>query len=199
MERQCGKANSARNRGDVVCSRSVSFSVNLQEDKLKEKMLKIISHNLSETQAIGEKLGELAEGGDLFLLSGNLGAGKTALTQGIARGLGSRDYALSPTFVLMRELRGRLPLYHIDLYRLDKVEEISDLGLDDYLYGSGLCVIEWAEKGITVLPAEYLWIKIDYLSDTGRSFEFIPQGRRYVKMMKKLQSFSAAKMLSKQG
>ena len=157
------------------------------------KSLKLISHNLSETQAIGEKLGEMAEAGDLFLLSGNLGAGKTTLTQGIARGLGSLDYALSPTFVLMRELQGRLPLYHIDLYRLDRIEEISDLGLDDYLYGNGLCVIEWAEKGLAVLPAEHLLIKIDYLSDTGRSFEFIPEGKRYRKLFMQLKSVSTGK------
>jgi tRNA threonylcarbamoyladenosine biosynthesis protein TsaE len=124
------------------------------------KSLKITCHNLAETQALGARLGELSEPGDLFLLCGNLGAGKTTLTQGIAKGLDSDDYALSPTFVLMRELKGRLPLYHIDLYRLDRIEEISDLGLDDYLYGSGLCVIEWAEKGLAVLPAEHMLIKI---------------------------------------
>ena len=83
------------------------------------KTLKLISHNLEETQTIGKKLGQLAQPGDLFLMSGNLGTGKTTLTQGIARGLDSPDYALSPTFVLMRELKGRLPLYHIDLYRLE--------------------------------------------------------------------------------
>ncbi len=155
------------------------------------KSLKIVSPNLAETQSIGEKLGQLAQPGDLFLLCGNLGAGKTTLTQGIARGLGSSDYAVSPTFVLMRELKGRLPLYHIDLYRLDRIEEISDLGLDDYLYGNGLCVIEWAEKGLTVLPPEHLLIKIDYLSDNGRSFEFIPQGKRYQKLFAQLKSLSA--------
>jgi tRNA threonylcarbamoyladenosine biosynthesis protein TsaE len=133
-------------------------------------------------------LGKLARPGDLFLLCGNLGAGKTTLTQGIALGLGSSDYALSPTFVLMRELKGRLALYHIDLYRLDRIEEISDLGLDDYLYGSGLCVIEWAEKGLAVLPPQHLLIKIDYLSDTGRRFEFIPKGDRYQKMLPRLKS-----------
>ena len=152
------------------------------------KSLKVVSHNPAETQSIGEKLGKLARPGDLFLLCGNLGAGKTTLTQGIALGLGSSDYALSPTFVLMRELKGRLALYHIDLYRLDRIEEISDLGLDDYLYGSGLCVIEWGEKGLAVLPPQHLLIKIDYLSDTGRSFEFIPKGERYQKMLPRLKS-----------
>ena len=151
------------------------------------KSLKLTSHNLEETRKLGIHLGELAQPGDIYLLMGNLGTGKTTLTQGIAWGLGSTDYALSPTFVLMRELKGRQALYHIDLYRLDDIAEISDLGLDDYLYGSGLCVIEWAEKGLSVLPAEHLLIKIDYLSDSGRSFEFIPHGKRYEKLLSQLK------------
>ncbi len=95
------------------------------------RSLKLISHSLEETLKLGFCLGNLAEAGDIFLLSGPLGAGKTCLTQGIARGLGSKEYALSPTFVLMREIEGRLTLYHIDLYRLDRIEEIIDLGLVD--------------------------------------------------------------------
>ncbi len=152
----------------------------------------MISHSPQETLDLGVRLGKLAEPGDIFLLSGNLGAGKTCLTQGIAWGLGSREYALSPTFVLMRELdKGRLPLFHIDLYRLDKIEEVSDLGLDDYLYGRGLCVIEWAEKGLSVLPAGHLLIKIEYLSDTERSFEFVPQGKHYKKLLEQLKPLPA--------
>ncbi len=151
------------------------------------KSLKLISHSPEETRNLGVHLGKLALPGDIFLLSGNLGAGKTCLTQGIARGLGSQDQALSPTFVLMRELAGRLPLYHIDLYRLDHIEEIADLGLDDYLYGQGVCVIEWAEKGLGILPAEHLLVKIDYLSDTERSFEFVPRGKRYENLLKQLK------------
>jgi tRNA threonylcarbamoyladenosine biosynthesis protein TsaE len=157
------------------------------------RSLKLVSHNPEETQTLGKRLGELAQPGDLFFMSGNLGTGKTSLTQGIAHGLDSPDFALSPTFVLMRELKGRLPLYHIDLYRLEKLTEISDLGLDDYLYGNGLCVIEWAEKGITVLPTEHLLIKIKYLDDNERSFEFIPQGKRYQKLLTQLKSFSSLK------
>ncbi len=153
------------------------------------KPLVTISHSLEETHNIGIKLGELAQPGDIFLLSGNLGAGKTSLTQGIAWGVGSSEYALSPTFVLMRELKGRSPIYHIDLYRLDNIAEISDLGLDDYLYGQGICVIEWAEKGLSVLPAEHLLIKIEYLNDTERSFEFVPQGKRYERLLAQLKPF----------
>ncbi len=152
------------------------------------KSLKLISHSPEETRDLGVHLGKLAQPGDIYLLSGNLGAGKTCLTQGIAQGLGSQDQALSPTFVLMRELAGRMPLYHIDLYRLDHIEEIADLGLDDYLYGQGVCVIEWAEKGLSILPAEHLLVKIDYLTDNERSFEFTARGKRYEKLMDQLKT-----------
>jgi tRNA threonylcarbamoyladenosine biosynthesis protein TsaE len=151
------------------------------------KSLKLISHSPEETRQVGALLGELAQPGDIYLLSGNLGVGKTCLTQGIAWGLGSREYALSPTFVLMREIQGRLRLYHIDLYRLDHIAEISDLGLDDYLYGHGLCVIEWAEKGLSILPVEHLLVKIDYLSDTERVLELVPRGRQYRKLVDQLK------------
>ncbi len=89
----------------------------------------------------------------------------------------------------MRELYGRLPLYHIDLYRLDRIEESLDLGLDDYLYGRGVCVIEWAEKALEILPEEHLLIKIGYLSDTERGFEIKPAGQRYREMLAQLERF----------
>ncbi len=149
--------------------------------------LKLTSHSPEETQRIGVRLGELAQPGDTFLLTGTLGAGKTCLTQGIAWGLGSREYAVSPTFTLVREIYGRLPLYHIDLYRLDRTEEIEDLGLDDYFDGNGVCVVEWAEKGMNTLPAEHLSIEISYLSDTERLFEIKPSGERYSAMLEPLQ------------
>ena len=88
----------------------------------------------------------------------------------------------------MRELHGRLPLYHMDFYRLDNIAEINDLGLDDYLFGDGVCVIEWANKGMTVLPEDHLVIKIDYLSGDERDFTIEPHGERYVKMLKELKS-----------
>jgi tRNA threonylcarbamoyladenosine biosynthesis protein TsaE len=154
------------------------------------KLFKLISHSPEETRELGTRLGELALQGDIYLLSGNLGVGKTCLTQGIVWGLGSQEYALSPTFVLMREVKGRLPLYHIDLYRLDQIAEISDLGLDDYLYGKGLCVIEWAEKGFSVLPAEHLLIKINYVSDDERSFELLAQGKRYERLLSRIKSLN---------
>lgn len=146
----------------------------------------LISHSPDETIGLGKLIGKSALPGDVILLEGKLGAGKTCLTLGIARGLGIDDYVLSPTFVIMRELYGRLTLYHIDLYRLDRLEESLDLGLDDYLYGKGICVVEWAEKAMSILPAKHLLIKIEYLSDTERSFVLKPSGKRYQELVKKL-------------
>jgi tRNA threonylcarbamoyladenosine biosynthesis protein TsaE len=154
------------------------------------KTLKLVTHSPEETRALGFDLGSLAQAGYIYLLSGNLGVGKTCLTQGIVWGLGSQEYALSPTFVLMREIKGRLPLYHIDLYRLDHIAEISDLGLDDYLYGKGLCVIEWAEKGLSILPAEHLLINIDYLTDNERSFKLSAYGKSYEILLNRLKSLN---------
>ncbi len=149
--------------------------------------LDLTTHSPEETQAFGRAMGALARPGDVFLLVGELGTGKTCLTQGIAWGLDIREYTLSPTFVIMRELYGRLPLYHIDLYRLDNIVEVADLGLDDYLYGKGVCVVEWAEKGLSVMPPEHLLVDIKYLPGTERSFRLQPSGQRYQEMLVELR------------
>jgi tRNA threonylcarbamoyladenosine biosynthesis protein TsaE len=149
--------------------------------------LKFVTHSAEQTQKVGISIGKLAEPGDIFLLIGDLGAGKTCLTQGIAYGLDIQEYTLSPSFVIMRELHGRLPLYHMDFYRLENIAEISDLGLDDYLFGEGVCVIEWANKGLTVLPEDHLLIGIDYLADNERSFVIEPRGERYIRMVQQLR------------
>ena len=135
------------------------------------------------TRKLGELIGKSARPGDTILLVGNLGSGKTCLTQGIARGLDISSKVVSPTFVLVREYAGRLPLYHIDLYRLDNITEIADLGLDQYLDGDGLCVIEWAEKGRPVLPGENLQISITYISEKERELTFKPSGKRYQELL----------------
>jgi tRNA threonylcarbamoyladenosine biosynthesis protein TsaE len=150
--------------------------------------LKFITHSAEQTQQVGISIGKLAEPGDLFLLIGDLGAGKTCLTQGIAYGLDIQEYTLSPSFVIMRELHGRLPLYHMDFYRLENIAEISDLGLDDYLFGKGVCVIEWANRGLTVLPEDHLLIGIKYLADNERSFVIVPRGERYIRMVQQLKA-----------
>ena len=153
--------------------------------------VELASRSPEETQKLGKRLGELALPGDVFLLVGGLGTGKTCLTQGIAWGLGIKEYTMSPTFVIVRELYGRLPLYHIDLYRLDHIEEIVDLGLDDYIYGKGVCVVEWAEKGLSILPAEYLLVEISYLSDIERRFQLKASGQRYLELLAQLKDFTS--------
>jgi len=149
--------------------------------------VEITSSSTEQTRKLGMKLGKLAAPGDIILLVGKLGAGKTCLTQGIARGMGIKEYTTSPTFVLVREYPGKLPLYHIDLYRLDRIEEVAQLGLDDYIYGKGVCVVEWAEKGLSVLPDEHLLIEIQTVSSTKRKLSFVPLGKRYMEMLSKLK------------
>ena len=152
------------------------------------KPLEVISNSAAQTRRLGSRLGELTAPGDVVLLVGKLGAGKTCFTQGIAKGLGINEYTASPSFVLVREYQGRLPLYHIDLYRLDRLEEIVHLGLDDYLYGKGVSVVEWADRGLNALPEEHLLIKIEHLAATKRKLTFEPNGTRYTKMLAKLKT-----------
>jgi tRNA threonylcarbamoyladenosine biosynthesis protein TsaE len=148
--------------------------------------VQLTSHSPEQTQQLGNCLGKLSQAGDVFLLTGNLGSGKTCLTQGIAWGLEVKEYAFSPSFVIVREYHGRLPLYHIDFYRLNRVEEIVDLGLDEYLYGKGVCVVEWAEKGMAVLPKEHFLINLSYISDIVRTISLEPKDHRYTQLLKSL-------------
>ncbi|HHY19319.1 MAG TPA: tRNA (adenosine(37)-N6)-threonylcarbamoyltransferase complex ATPase subunit type 1 TsaE [Firmicutes bacterium] len=129
--------------------------------------------NESITHKAGQILGELAQAGDLFCLSGPLGAGKTYLVKGIAESLGIDPKTVtSPTFTLAQEYSGKIALYHWDLYRLENPAEALDLGLWDHIYGDGLTVIEWAELLIEDLPKEKLFIRLKPNPSTGgRSME----------------------------
>jgi tRNA threonylcarbamoyladenosine biosynthesis protein TsaE len=162
------------------------------------KPLKLNSHSPEQTQFLGDCLGRLAQKADVFLLSGDLGTGKTCLVQGIARGLDVEEYAFSPSFVILREYHGRLPLYHIDFYRLDRIGEMADLGLDEYFYGDGVCVVEWAEKGLQIVPQENLLITIRYTADSqkGRSIYLKPQGQRYYELVGQLKNKEGIMALS---
>ena len=126
----------------------------------------IKSPNAEFTQELGKVIGETVSAGDVILLTGELGAGKTCLTQGIALGLGVQGYVRSPTFVLMTRHYGRLTLHHIDLYRMGSPAEAWDLGLDEQLFGEGLCVIEWADRAAEIFPEDCLWINLDYGPDS---------------------------------
>lgn len=149
--------------------------------------LELTTDSPEQTQRFGARLGKMARPGDVFLLVGELGAGKTCLTQGIAGGLGIKEYAASPSFMLVRELYGRLPLYHMDFYRLDNLEEIADLGLDEYFYGRGVSVVEWADKGLSLLPPEHLLIEMSYIADSQRRLKLKAKGKRYREMVAELK------------
>lgn len=146
------------------------------------------SRSPRDTQLLGARLGELARPRDVFLLIGQLGAGKTCLVQGLAKGLGVEESIVSPSFVLLRQYRGRLSLYHIDLYRLENPEEVSDLGLDDYFYGDGVCAVEWADRAMELLPPEHMLVEIGLTSARHRRIVVKPAGQRYVELLPQLQS-----------
>jgi tRNA threonylcarbamoyladenosine biosynthesis protein TsaE len=152
-------------------------------------LLTLKSHSPEQTQLLGSYLGKLAQRGDIYLLVGDWGAGKTCLVQGIAHGLGVKEYAFSPSFVIVREYHGRLPLFHVDFYRLENIEEIANLGLEEYLYSDGICVVEWAEKGMAVLPQNDLLIELSYVPnhEIQRSLVLKPEGQRYLELLEQLK------------
>ena len=129
------------------------------------RSLRIQTTNAHETQEMGRIIGKQAQPGDVYLLTGPLGSGKTCLTQGIGRGLCVQDDVRSPTFVLMTRRQGRLTLHHLDLYRIENPWEVWDLGVDEQLLGEGVCVVEWADKAADLFPAESCWIAMDYGDD----------------------------------
>jgi tRNA threonylcarbamoyladenosine biosynthesis protein TsaE len=144
---------------------------------------------LTQTQALGERLGQAAQPGDLILLTGNLGAGKTALTQGIARGLGIIATVNSPTFTVLKEYHGgRLPLYHFDLYRLDTPDEIWDLGFGDYFAGDGVSVVEWAERAADAWTQDYVWLALTATGKHAREITLAAQGERGRDLLLDLES-----------
>ncbi|MDB5392461.1 MAG: TsaE protein required for threonylcarbamoyladenosine t(6)A37 formation in tRNA [Planctomycetaceae bacterium] len=129
--------------------------------------------SVDQTLKLGQILGQLVTPGTVLALSGNLGAGKTHFTQGIAMGLGiERKLVNSPTFALIQEYSGRLPVFHFDTYRLRSVDEFLELGFDEYLAAQGVCIIEWGDRVIEVLPADRLTIRISVESDCLRRFDW---------------------------
>ncbi len=139
------------------------------------------------TQRLGEQVGMLIEAGDVILLSGELGAGKTCLVQGVAKGLGVTSTVTSKTFVLLGEYRGRLRLYHADLYRIETPEGAEDLGLGEYTR-NGVLMVEWAERAWEVLPADHLLVRIDINGARSRRLEFEAKGLRYERLLDALAS-----------
>ncbi len=148
--------------------------------KAAAAIVDFVTHSAGQTQKAGAVLGRLLEPGDIVLLEGDLGAGKTTFTKGVAQGLQIEGYVNSPTFTLVNEYYGRLALYHMDCYRLESGREALDFGLEEYIYGEGATLIEWPERIAEVLPAEFLRVKLGYVNDTKRTIRLEPSGPRYV-------------------
>jgi tRNA threonylcarbamoyladenosine biosynthesis protein TsaE len=140
--------------------------------------VEIVTNDEEDTRRLGERLGRALKRGDVVLLSGDLGTGKTCLTQGIGRGMGCSAPVNSPSFVLMNEYAGRERLFHVDLYRVEDVEELDELGLWDYAE-RGVLVIEWPERGADILPGDGLVVELRYGDlERQRRLTFVPRGDR---------------------
>ena len=134
-------------------------------------MLTFTTSSAEETIALGQKIGKLLTKGDIIAMQGTLAAGKTTITKGIAQALGITDTITSPTFCLISEYQGTMPLYHMDVYRLDGREDFINLGTDDMLYGDGVSIIEWSEKIMDELPSNTIVLKITPQDDGKRLIE----------------------------
>jgi tRNA threonylcarbamoyladenosine biosynthesis protein TsaE len=140
---------------------------------------RVDSDSPDETAALGERLGRVLEAGDVVALVGELGAGKTAFVQGLARGLEvTSKRVASPTFTIVNEHPGRVPLYHIDLYRLSHADELFEIGFDEYLGGDGVAVVEWFDRFVEAQPAERLEIAIAITGPHSRVLTITPHGAR---------------------
>ena len=137
----------------------------------------LISTSVAQTQAIGAALSRQLEPDDVLILLGDMGAGKSEFTRGLARGLGVTGYVTSPTFTIMQlHDTGRLPLYHFDWYRLESAEELYELSMDEYLQNGGIAVIEWPSRAEEVLPESYLEVALEPAGDDERRITFTPVG-----------------------
>jgi tRNA threonylcarbamoyladenosine biosynthesis protein TsaE len=155
---------------------------------LSPKAVELISQSVAQTHRFGYRLGLLLQPGDVICLEGNLGSGKTCFVQGLGQALGVREVITSPTFTLIGEYRGShqtMPLFHIDVYRLDPLTDLDGVGLWDYLYDDGVCAIEWADRIRETLPQEALWVSLrNYLDDSRRNIVLEGYGERYEALLR---------------
>jgi tRNA threonylcarbamoyladenosine biosynthesis protein TsaE len=148
-----------------------------------QNSLDFISHSEAQTRRLGARLALFLQPGDVLALEGNLGSGKTRWVQGVCQGLGVTNTVNSPTFTLVNEYQGNYPVYHIDLYRLEAGAELFTIGLEDYLDGSGITFIEWADRAATWLPDDYLTVQLHHFGDTKRRIVLQAHGQRFITML----------------
>ncbi len=151
-------------------------------------MFSVKTSSPEQTWKIGEMLGRKLAPGDTVCLYGDLGAGKTSFSYGIALGLEVKEqYITSPTFTFVNEYQGRVPFYHIDLYRLKGAEELEGIGFEEYVDSDGVTVIEWAERAEDMLPEECLSVYLTYLTESSREIGFLGEGERYAAIVEELR------------
>jgi tRNA threonylcarbamoyladenosine biosynthesis protein TsaE len=146
-----------------------------------------VTQNPEQTRDVGRQIGQAAQPGDVILLVGELGAGKTVFTQGLAEGLGVNETVNSPTFVLLHEYHGRLTLYHYDLYRLSNIEQTVSREWQEFLYGDGVSVVEWANRAADYLPREHLLLEFTIESETRRVLTLTAAGQRHAELLSAVQ------------
>jgi tRNA threonylcarbamoyladenosine biosynthesis protein TsaE len=179
----------------VLARRSYAATFNIIFGKMfltitKNMQLIFTTHSPTETQELGFRIGKLLKEGSIVALIGDLGTGKTCLTQGIAKGVGidANQVVNSPSYILINEYKGPCPVYHIDLYRIRYSAELEDLGLEEYIYGHGICVIEWADRLLESLPESYLKIVLAHgKTENTRKIELISIGMEYTELIREFQ------------
>ncbi len=151
--------------------------------------MKIVVNNLQDTEKVGKIIGRNLDKGTVLCLDGDLGVGKTALTQFIAKEFGIKEYITSPTFNIIKEYEGRLPFYHMDVYRIESQDDMYDLGYDEYIYSEGVTIIEWSNKIEGILPENRININIRRLDDSGRTLFISGKGLVYEKIAEELVDY----------
>lgn len=151
--------------------------------------MRVVTRSVDETRSLGAALAAHLRPGDLLLLAGDLGSGKTALAQGVAAGLGVTEPVVSPSFTIVREYEARIPLAHVDVYRLDRVQELHDLGLDEIVDGGHVTLIEWGDAVAAALPGERLLVRLEAGStDDERVVSLVPHGAAWRGRLEELEA-----------
>jgi len=146
----------------------------------------IISTSEQETLNLAEKIAKLIEPGNVISISGELGTGKTCFVKGLAKGMGISQIITSPSFIILKIYHNKIPLYHFDVYRLDKLFQLEDIGFNQFQYGDGVTVIEWGNKMKELLSFDHLQVNFYYYENKKRKIKFIPHGQSWVKKIKNL-------------